>query len=181
MFKHYIKVLWIYTLSFGFDVIAEETKCILLKQSCLDKECGNCLQLSTQGKFNQAVRLCGNSSFTSCLIENCLKDNTDCVHVQQDREVGGIDKTIVITSSVACFTLLVVVFLFFYRFVNRTSLSRTKNKKVVNLEQKEEIFDTPIKMRDIEEGCVENVPIKSIWSNVYITKLEDYETSEDEN
>ena len=49
------------------------------------------------------------------------------------------------------------------------------------MKQKEEILSTPIKVKDIEEGSIENVPIKSIWSNVYITKLEDYETSEDEN
>jgi len=81
-----------------------------------------------------------------------------------------IDKTIVVIASTTSFCLLCVAIFFFYRLYTHTSIGKeNSNGKVFH---------------EIELGWIDNeneIGRQSVWSNVYVTKLQDYETSEDEN
>ena len=156
-----------------------------------------CSLLSHETFLPDSLRLCGNSSFVNCLLKNHLKKTAcknhynSCLYVhKQTSTIIGIDITVVVVLSVACFTVLVVVFVFFYRFFNRTSVIRN-HKDELNLKQIQnhncnDSFDKVwmSSQMNLDEGNHQKnteTEMKSVWSNIYITKLQDYETTDEED
>ena len=76
----------------------------------------------------------------------------------------------VAASSSSC--IIGIAIFFFYRLYTRTSISRTGNEH-----SNVKVFD------EIELSWIGNerdFDFNSVWSNVYMTNLRDYETSDDE-
>ena len=138
-----------------------------------------------------SLRLCGNHSFVLCLVKktDCKNDYKSCLYKQTQDSVIGIDVTIVVVSALACLTVLVVVFVFYYRFFNHTSVTRNRKDELELKKTRNHNFNDSVNIictsqKAVEEGNHQTnfeTEIKSVWSNLYITKLQDYETTDEED